>query len=923
MSLDRDRVLKAVEVLVARGKVDAGIKELKKVLAKTGEDVNLLNRVGDLYQRLKKNEDAIKFFARTAELYEKAGFYLKAIAVQKKIQKIDPSNLTVHHRLAELNQRQGLVNDARASLQHLLNHYLRNSEWALAIGIYQKLIELEPEALIHRIKLADLYRQQKLPGKALREYADVAETLLKKHNDFDQAVQVYQRALEVDATDLAFIERAIRQLRDAGSLEASQRFLQNACHRNPAASTLWEVYEEPADPPVAESAAAGAPALPERPPNQPAPAPPRINVRQGDSSFDTAVPRAAPPAASGAEEEIDLDLEDLPSLSEIPLAETSAALDFEETVPFSTAKGQPAAAEALAGNDDQDGFEEFVIELDDETPPTLVTPPPDMLKSTGAGRAFSGPRPVTGPLPAAPPAGSLPGSSLPGTTPAPPYPPPTVTAKLVQRPFTLDDDSSELGLSFDDEQTPTAPGEGHEEAAARTIAAGLPRHDSFSNLGPRAGEPEVEAGDVFEVDLDGDEDAGLAALDVEVPRAPRYEDGPAPPSADDVGEFLAGLSLSSEAGGVAAPARAEPDLELLRRIDDLLAEAEVFVKYGLNDKAVERLEEVMAHDSTHLGAATQLVRLRLDRGEHERVRTLVNGLHEEFVSSGAIELWDELRSTLEGRGYTFAADQVVLPGEAAPTAAARGDGEPASRAAAGAPIAAGRPAKPPTPAGLVDLAALGLEIDREISDPELAAAGTPALEETALEWLEEPAASDGGAPAESAFSTEDELLDLGAELEDEGQPIEQLRPIAPEEQSVEDIVEGFKKGVSEHLSPEDSDTHYNLGIAYREMSLIDEAIGEFQIAAKNDAYLVDCCAMLGLCFREKGMPEVALKWYRKALDAAGLGDTQKLAMLYEIGQVYLESDDREAAYRTFVEIYGKDTGYRDVAVKMQELAPAS
>ena len=79
-------------------------------------------------------------------------------------------------------------------------------------------------------------------------------------------------------------------------------------------------------------------------------------------------------------------------------------------------------------------------------------------------------------------------------------------------------------------------------------------------------------------------------------------------------------------------------------------------------------------------------------------------------------------------------------------------------------------------------------------------------------------------------------------------------------------VEGFKKGVAEHLSPTDYDTHFNLGIAYREMGLLDEAIGEFQIAAKEPSHLVLCCSMLGLCFLDKGLPELAIRWYRRGLD---------------------------------------------------------
>lgn len=139
------------------------------------------------------------------------------------------------------------------------------------------------------------------------------------------------------------------------------------------------------------------------------------------------------------------------------------------------------------------------------------------------------------------------------------------------------------------------------------------------------------------------------------------------------------------------------------------------------------------------------------------------------------------------------------------------------------------------------------------------------------------------------------------------------------EQTLEEIVEGFKKGVAEHLSPTDYDTHFNLGIAYREMGLLDEAIGEFQLAAKDVRYFVLCCSMLGLCFLDKGLPELAIKWYRRALEAPGISEDDSLGMLYDLGNVYMQMGDQATAYKTFVDLYGINSNYRDVVAKLEEL----
>jgi tetratricopeptide (TPR) repeat protein len=205
----------------------------------------------------------------------------------------------------------------------------------------------------------------------------------------------------------------------------------------------------------------------------------------------------------------------------------------------------------------------------------------------------------------------------------------------------------------------------------------------------------------------------------------------------------------------------------------------------------------------------------------------------------------------------------------------------------------------------------------------------PGLDDTGgMSWLDE---ADRGRPAQEGrsdrlFDDEDDFFDLAAELEQElsresvfqggdgllGQQTEQ---------SLEEIVEGFKKGVAEHLSPTDYDTHFNLGIAYREMGLLDEAIGEFQIAAKEPSHLVFCCSMLGLCFLDKGLPELAVRWYRRGLDAPGVGEEDTLGLLYDLGSAYVGLGDKESAYKTFVDLYGMDTNYRDVVARLEELGP--
>jgi len=184
---------------------------------------------------------------------------------------------------------------------------------------------------------------------------------------------------------------------------------------------------------------------------------------------------------------------------------------------------------------------------------------------------------------------------------------------------------------------------------------------------------------------------------------------------------------------------------------------------------------------------------------------------------------------------------------------------------------------------------------------------TPALDESAL------------------FSDEQEFFNFAGELQTELKQ-ETAVPDMPEvsggDVPLEEIFREFKKGVEQQLSPEDFETHYNLGIAYKEMSLTDEAISEFQRAAKSPQYAVESCSMLGLCFLEKGLPQLAIKWYRKGLEAPNIREEDRLGLQYDLANLYANVGDRESAYRTFLEIYGSNASFRDVGERLKELAPA-
>ena len=123
----------------------------------------------------------------------------------------------------------------------------------------------------------------------------------------------------------------------------------------------------------------------------------------------------------------------------------------------------------------------------------------------------------------------------------------------------------------------------------------------------------------------------------------------------------------------------------------------------------------------------------------------------------------------------------------------------------------------------------------------------------------------------------------------------------------------------------DYETHYNLGLAYKEMDLFEDALEEFQIAASmtspgdgSPRYL-QCCNLLGHCFMQTGVPEVAVKWLTKGLNVPNISDEERMALTYELGAAYEQAGDLDHALESFTEVYGVNVSYRNVADRLKML----
>jgi pilus assembly protein FimV len=174
----------------------------------------------------------------------------------------------------------------------------------------------------------------------------------------------------------------------------------------------------------------------------------------------------------------------------------------------------------------------------------------------------------------------------------------------------------------------------------------------------------------------------------------------------------------------------------------------------------------------------------------------------------------------------------------------------------------------------------------------------------------------------------EDFFDLASELRDELSSITvPAQPAASaDDQSLDDIFEEFKKGVEQQVAKEDADTHYNLGVAYKEMGLLDDAIGEFTLTPEGEPKFVQSRYMLGLCYMEKGEYHNAITEIQKALncsESSGGKHQELIGMHYDLGLAYQGAANREGALAQFQWVHDMYPGYRDADSKLAELKKGS
>jgi len=365
------------------------------------------------------------------------------------------------------------------------------------------------------------------------------------------------------------------------------------------------------------------------------------------------------------------------------------------------------------------------------------------------------------------------------------------------------------------------------------------------------------------------------------------------------------LSVQPEAAGLKekiASLEKELGIEAPEKTpEEVLTEADIFLRYGLYDEARNLLEGLKVRTPENLDLHLKLKALYMDTNDRELAVTECIVLAELYRRAGE----DAKREAVLGEAYDINPEDPRLAGKAPAGAAQQ-------------PTALGE-----APPSMEDYAEEVSEADFYVKQglPEEAAEiyGRlldifPDNEElrTKLEGVE--GAMQAGVSAEKPA---EETLSLEEFITPEAHAEELKEPELDSE--VLEIFEEFKKGLSKELEAEDSETHYNLGIAYKEMGLMDDAIREFQIAKHDPKLFVNAESTLGMCYMQKGLYSLAAEVFSNALMKVATRDDSYWSLNYDLAEAYEKAGKSSEAFQLYTGVYGWNSAFRDVASKINSL----
>ncbi len=230
--IDRIKTIELAERFVKAGKVKEAIAEYERLVGSDPQDVGTLNIIGDLYMGLNQTEKAVRSFKKVAEEYEKRGLFSQALAICKKISKIEPANSDISLKLGDLYSHQGFQSDAKNEYLKIAARFVQDKKFQEAIHVYEKVCRLDREDLGLKKELAELYRQQGYLDAALEQLGEIADIRMAQGN-LEAAEENLKEARSLNPTDQKILVSLVELYKRWGKRPQAIELVEESVRKQP------------------------------------------------------------------------------------------------------------------------------------------------------------------------------------------------------------------------------------------------------------------------------------------------------------------------------------------------------------------------------------------------------------------------------------------------------------------------------------------------------------------------------------------------------------------------------------------------------------------------------------------------------------------------------------------------------------------
>lgn len=243
MSSKKDKLIEEAQRFVVRGQLDKAIKTYEQVMGLDPTAVNHRQRLAELLLKAGRPDDARTEFETIGKYFSSNGFYLKAIAIYKQLQKSFPGDIQISLTLAGLNEKHGLVANALAEYRQVFDAYEKSSEMEEAVKILEKMQAVDPQNVAVGLKLAETYFQVKRPDDSYAAFGKLA-SLLQERGDTAAIAKLDARIRKLFPDKAAFMLEVLAEQVASGKAASAVNVLQSMLRTNPNDKRIWELIVE-------------------------------------------------------------------------------------------------------------------------------------------------------------------------------------------------------------------------------------------------------------------------------------------------------------------------------------------------------------------------------------------------------------------------------------------------------------------------------------------------------------------------------------------------------------------------------------------------------------------------------------------------------------------------------------------------------